>query len=392
MAKQIPRKKTTKKSSKQKALKVIRKRQIVNIGLTLILLFVVLTGFTIFYMNSIDKAPKRPVFITKIVSIFNINNVEETSDDSPFLTKIYEINNEIFPKPDELAATVNYEDITMPELNKRYDLFPPEYKQVISIENVLDQMIDELILLQEAKKSNIEVRDEEIDEFITTMLVQNQRTMEEFEESLESTGMTIDEAREYYMKSILLNKLLNQTIFSLIDVSDVDIQDYYYTNSEQFSVPESVNVSHILICHNESLRCVSNLTKEESLKRVEDVVLMINSTNFGALASEYSNEPGAELSHGNLGWVTKETPFDKVFLDTTFTLGVDEFTGPIETVFGFHIIKVFDSKPEELIELETVYDQINYTLTAEQQTELLLEYISGLRNESDIITYLDLVE
>ena len=120
MAKHIPRKKTTKKSSKQKALKVLRKRQFVNIGLTLILLFIITSGITIFYFNS---------------------DIDITKTSSVFITKLNEINNKIFPKPAELAATVNYEDITIPELDKRYDLFPPEYQQLISKKDVLDQMI-----------------------------------------------------------------------------------------------------------------------------------------------------------------------------------------------------------------------------------------------------------
>ncbi len=368
MAKHIPRKKTTKKSSKQKALKVLRKRQFVNIGLTLILLFIITSGITIFYFNS---------------------DIDITKTSSVFITKLNEINNKIFPKPAELAATVNYEDITIPELDKRYDLFPPEYQQLISKKDVLDQMIDELILLQEAHKANLEVKDEEIDEFIANMLIQNQRTMQEFEQSLESTDMRMDEARDYYRKSILLNKLLNQTIFSLLDVSDVDIQDFYYSNPDQFTIPESLNVSHILICHNESVRCDSDLTKEEALQKAEEVVSLVNNTNFGAMAAEHSNEPGAESTKGNLGLVTRETPFDKAFLDATFALEIGEVSDPVETVFGYHIIKVSNSEPEGLIELDTVYDQINLSLTAEQQTNLLLEYLSGLRNESNIIVYFE---
>ena len=360
MVKDIPKTKKTKQKELD-AIQVFKKRNYVNLALGIILVIIILSSVSIFYVNSVDL-----------------------SESKGFLKKIFEKNNEVFPKPDEFAAIVNQDPITLVELNDRYELLPQEYKQFLTKEQLLEQMIDELILLQEAEKLSFSATEEEIDLFIVNLLEQNQRTMEEFVQSLELSGLTMEETREFYKKSIVLNKLVNYSIMPNVEVSDVDVQDYYYSNPDQFMMPGQINVSHILICHNESLRCVSNLSIEEALIRVKEVKSLINESNFGEIALANSDEPGAQNTRGNLGWVDQNTPLDQTFMQTTMSLSIGEVSVPVETAFGFHIIKVFDKKESELVSLDEVYDQLELSLTTQEQNNALLDYISVLRNESII--------
>ena len=371
----IPRKKVKRsnkkkeKELKKKAVKIIKQRQLINLGLSLILIFLILSTTIMLYLNSVD---------------IKIN------ESSPFLVKkAVEINNFFFPKPPELVAVVNQEPLTILELDERYALIPEEYKQFISREEVLSQMVDEKLLLQEAATQGFTATEKEINERINALLLENGISIEELEESINNRGLELQDLKDFYAKEILLTKLINSTIMNQIEISDVDVKDYYFRNQEQFTIPESVNVSHILICHNESIRCVSNLTKEEALEKAGDVTLLITETNFAELALEHSDEPAAQITKGSLGWVSIQDPFDKTFLNYTFKLDKGEVSEPIETEFGYHLIKVFDKREAQVIELDVVYDQINQTLSLQQETDLFGEYVEELRDGSDIVIYLN---
>ncbi len=377
--KELPKKKVSNSNGKKEAelrkeaIGIIKKKYIMNIGLSVLLVLVVAFGVSLIYLNSIEKLP---AFLEK----------------NTLAQKLSQLNENLFKRSEKLAAVVNQEKISMKDLDERYALVPPMYQQFITKEDVLTQMIDERVLLQEAKKMNYTATQEEIDEKIGLLLEQNQIIREEFEAAIESKNLTLGDVEDFYEKEILLGKLLDINVFMKIKISDTDIKDYYFRHPEIFTIPESINVSHILVCHNESQRCVSNLTKEEALEKAEDVKEEIDDENFAEIALEYSDEPAAKMTRGNLGWVSKEDPFDKTFMEAAFGLEEEEVSNPIETIFGYHLIKVFEKRPQEVLNLTTVYDQINQTLNSEKEKEIYNSYIGELRNESEIINYLEIKE
>ncbi len=361
MAKKIPKKKSKiSKDTKKDVIKIKRKRQLVNLALTVLLVLVIASSLIIILRNNIDL----PIF----------RNIKS-----------------LFPEKQDYAAIVGDEVITVEDLNERYDQIPAEYQQYITKDDLLEQMIDEKLLMKKADELNIEVSDEEVNSYIENITSEAGTTVEEFEALLKQNGLTLDDAREVYKRSLRLNKVADQLIFNDIEVSEIDIEDYYYENPEQFTSPESINVSHILICHNQSERCESNLTKDEAYELAQEVKDMVDENNFGELALEYSDEPAAQVTRGNLGWLNRDLPFDKTFLNASFALEEGEVSDPVETVFGYHIIKVFEKRPEQTLDLDVVYDSINQTIRAGLEEEAYMSYMDQLRNETQI-EYFDLEE
>ncbi|MBN2368354.1 peptidylprolyl isomerase [Candidatus Woesearchaeota archaeon] len=369
VSKRIPRKNKKKESKpasdlREKAVSIIKRTKIMNLTLSLIFIIVLAAGVGLIYLNSVDSVPG-------------------------FLQKAFDINNVFFPQSATPAAIVNGEEISVQELEDRYTLIPEEYRQFISKEDVLLQMIDEKILLQESEKEGISVSQEEIDQQIDELLDQSGTTREEFEASMLTNGLEWEEIYDFYMKELMLNKLINMTVINRINITEKDLNQYYLNNLDIYRIPESVNVSHILICHNESQRCVSNLTKEEAFDKALSVIQAINETNFAEMALESSDEPAAKYTNGNLGWVSKEDPFDKDFLNETFMLGSGEVSEPVETVFGYHIIKVFEKKEEGVVPFDSLREEINQTLNIEMQNELFNDYIAELKEKSEIINFIE---
>lgn len=351
-----------KKQLRKKALSLIRRDKLIRVGLLLSLFIIVLFGSLLIYLNS----------------------REMKDSDSPMLRAAYELNYRFFPKEKVVSVIVNQEPIYAEEIEKRYNIIPEEYRQFITKEDLIQQLVDEKILLQKAASENIAVTDEEVDLYIQNLSAQAGTTIEEFEQLLASNGLTLEDAKAFYKKSLILNQLLQNEVFSEIVISDDDIESYYNDNVAFFTTPESLNVSHILICHNSSVRCVSNLTKEEAKVKAEEVLKLAKSGDFSELAMQYSNEPAAIITKGSLGLVNKDSPLDETFLTAALSLKPGEVSEPVETVFGYHIIKAFSQTKEEVTKLDAVKDQIYQTLFAEVQTGKLMEYISGLRNESQI--------
>ncbi len=369
--KNIPKKDSNGKKDSQlrkEAMHAIKTKQLINLALVLVFIIIFGAGIAIVYLNT---------------TTINID------DSTPgFIKKMVELNDRLMHKKVTPAAVVNGEEISMQELDDRYNLLPNDYKTLVAKNDVLSQMIDEKILLQQANKLNITVSNEEVDERIQMLLEENQITQEQFEAAIAGKNITIESVREFYAKETILTKLLNYEVISKIKVSERDIENYYDDNPDLFKIPASVNVSHILMCHNDSLRCTSNSTKEESLEKSKKIREMINSTNFAEMALNYSDEPAAKITQGNLGWISMESPFDLTFMNATFALAAGNVSDPVETVFGYHLIKVFEKREEDIINLTAVYEQVNQTIALEKEKDEFGVYLSQIKNESEITNYL----
>jgi len=136
-------------------------------------------------------------------------------------------------KPGQTIATVNDEIITNQELNQKYDQLPDQYKLFITKEAFLDQIINVKLLLQEAKKQEITVSEAEIKSEIESIKEQAP-TEEAFEDLLKQQNINLEDLKKQLNEQLMVNKLLNITVISKIEVSESKARDYYDTNEEYF--------------------------------------------------------------------------------------------------------------------------------------------------------------
>ncbi|MBW2999352.1 SurA N-terminal domain-containing protein, partial [Candidatus Woesearchaeota archaeon] len=228
----------------------------------------------------------------------------------------------IFPSSEGVAARVNGEEITVEELNERYDALPIQYKQLLTKEQFLNQTVQQMLLLQEADKQGITVSDDEVQSVINTFLQQNGLSQEQFEELLAQENKSLEEMFAFYKEQLKVTKLLNQTIMPGIEVGDTEVEDFYNNNPQYFETPEQVKASHILICGEGDLRCESGLTQEEAEKLANDIRRKVTKNNFGELAKEHSTGPSA-VNEGDLGFFSRGMMV-KEFEDVAFSLNIGE--------------------------------------------------------------------
>lgn len=254
------------------------------------------------------------------------------------------------------AATVNGEAITLEELNKQYGRLPEQYRLFITKESILDRMIDEKILLQEAKKQGIAVTDSDVEKAIDDSIEQNSLTKEGFEELVKEQGLTIEDVRESYKKQLLVNGLLDKEVRGKIAIPQDDVRAYY---------DGLIRASHILA-----------ETEEGANKIYEELMA---GGNFSGIAEKSSIDTSTAVRGGDLGEFGRGQMVAE-FEDAAFSLKIGEVSKPVKTQFGWHIIK----RTEKQLGYDEVKDKIEEMLASQKEEESYNAYITGIREKADI--------
>ena len=232
--------------------------------------------------------------------------------------------------PEGTVATVNGEPISQEELDINYNQFLQLYafygfdvtQDDVKLEarnTMLDNMITQELLLQEAEKRGLSVSDEEVEEDIQNMVAnQYGGSQADLEEAVQQAGMTMDFFKNAKKEELLLTKL----------------------QTELVNNPETVDVikaSHILVD-----------TEEEAN---EIIAQLDGGADFAALAQEKSTDTGSAANGGELGYfavngVTTSKMVD-AFSQGAQALEVGEYSKtPVQSEFGYHIILVEDKQSD----------------------------------------------
>ena len=141
-----------------------------------------------------------------------------------------------------IVAVINEEIVTKTELHRiletlqiqAYDSSVPNNSVVTQLEKALQTLIDEKLQLQEAQKLGISVSHEEIDRSIREIKMKNGLTSDwELEKILLNQNMTLERLQVDIKKSILLLKLRERAVHSKINLTELEIIDYFNKTAEK---------------------------------------------------------------------------------------------------------------------------------------------------------------
>ena len=167
-------------------------------------------------------------------------------------------------------------------------------------------------------------------------------------------------------------------------VSSEEVRNYYEEHQSDYGQPEERQASHILIAVTDS----SEDEKAEAKRKAEDILAQVTEDpeKFADLAKEFSDDSGSAKSGGELGFLGKGV-LVKEFEDALFQMEPNEIRGPVETAFGFHIIKLSEIKPAKVATVEEVEDSIEETLKRQKITsrfgEIAEEFSNIVYEQSD---------
>jgi len=297
----------------------------------------------------------------------------------------------------EVVATVNEEEITRTELQKAAGtqqlimqiaqtnqqfaqlLYSSEAGQELLEEfnkTKLEEVINNTLLQQAAADSDVELTEKEKNEMFNKQVAQikqqNNLTDEQFESALSEQGI---ESMEQYKKMFLENenlkiqKFIQEKVLSNVEVSDEEAKEFYNNNSQRYKQGERVEASHILV---------------ESKEKADELYNKLqNGASFADLAKNNSIDNRSAENGGKLGFIEKGQFIEK-FEKVAFNLEVGSISEPVETEYGYHIIKVSDKKEASTKSFEEVKSQIKDQLFSQKRQQAVNQYIQKLRDEAKI--------
>ncbi len=160
-----------------------------------------------------------------------------------------------------------------------------------------------------------------------------------------------------------------------VEISKDEIKDYYEANPEAFTSPKTVEARHILIKADEE---ASPEVIEDARKKAVDILKMARDgkTGFAELAKKYSEDPAGD-NGGYLGTFTKETMVEP-FAEKAFSMEPGEISEPVQTRFGWHIIKVEKVNQARTASLEEAESEIRKNLEDEAAKNLAYDEAEAL--------------
>jgi parvulin-like peptidyl-prolyl isomerase len=283
------------------------------------------------------------------------------------------------PEPGEtLVAQVNDRAITADFFAEKYKRFTIRFHAPVASTptaarelkmSFLNKLIETELLLQQADMRGLTVGEEELDREIEHL--KQDYPKDTLNEALEKIGVKLEEWKQDRAEKLLIDKLIQQEIDSVIHVSDDEIREHYKANREQFQQPLMVRARQIVVATEEE---ADNLRTR--LVRGED---------FAELAQLHSLSPDAK-DGGDLGTFAKgQMPED--FDDAVFRYRVGSISRVIHSPYGYHLFKVEERIRPHTLPMEEVRDQIKAQIFQGRQETFFKEWLDSLKSQARIVIF-----
>jgi peptidyl-prolyl cis-trans isomerase D len=168
------------------------------------------------------------------------------------------------------------------------------------------------------------------------------------------------------------------TVAAGIEVSDRAVADYYAANAAQFGQPELRSASHILIAVDKSADAA---TRAQAKAKATELVQTLQKApgRFAELARTQSQDPGSAAQDGNLGSFGRGMMV-KPFEEAVFSMKPNEIRGPVESDFGYHIIRLDGIEAAQTAPLATVRAAVVDELRKQQAQKVFADLADNFSN------------
>ncbi len=269
-----------------------------------------------------------------------------------------------------ILVRVNDRIITISDFTKRLQVeftqmqAAPTEEEVQQLTRILlDEMVDEMVLLERAAEKNIEVNEKMVDQALQNLREENNLQDDEaWQAAVESSGLTMDQLRDRYRRTILLQRAVQGEVRPL-EITEEELRSLYEQQIENYAVPEKVVLEQVFISEEGS-------SASDAARRADGMVARVRD---GADLKAEATLAGSRLQE--LGAIPVEDcrPQLRVALADVEDGGV---TDPLPVPGGVQIIRLLRTIPAGYQPFAEVSDDIRRQVSAEAyegQTRGLVE-------------------
>ena len=243
---------------------------------------------------------------------------------------------------------------------------------------LLRDLIDNQLLLSKGKQLGITGEAETIRQLDELRKQNNLDSMEALEKAAEQQGVSFADFKASIANRVITSQVIRDEVGRRISILPGDERAYYQQHPDQFTTPEQVKLSEILIPTGEGVADVAKAqTKADALEAD-----LKAGKDFAALAKADSG--GSTAADGGALGEFKRGQLAKVLEDDTFSLKPGEYTAPIQTKQGFVILKVDAHTPAGLEPFEQAQPQVEDAIGTQKMQPALRAYLTRLREEAYI--------
>lgn len=312
----------------------------------------------------------------------------------PFLVVgIFTISSTIL---DGIVATVDNEPILMSDLREEVAPFLADLKsqgatdQQIqqemeqAFQKALDRYIERLLLYRKAINEGLQVDEKEIDDRVAK-IKKRYGSPEEFDKLLEESGEMMSEFRERVKQQIIALSYAikkRKEFEKEITISEPEIAKYYNEHIEEFQNPQRTKVRRIFLTASK---------ESDERARVRERIMGIweklkQGADFASVAENESQGPEADRE-GLIGWVSKGDLVPELE-QAVEKLSVGEISQPIETEWGFHILKVEEKEESGKLSYEQARIIIEPKLKEQYINERYQKWLNELKKNARIRVFM----
>ncbi len=277
----------------------------------------------------------------------------------------------------KIAATVNGDPIYMEEVDRQLDQLKQQHQQLQGQEGeqylksfqkqILDDLIDQKLVLQEAEKQKVKVTDKEINDWLKQV-----RKMfpseQQFQSKLKELKMTLDDLKKNRRDQIMMQKMIEKTTKG-IKVSDKEVEEYYKKHTVEFKDPEKVNIKWVFVA---------------TEKEAKDVLTKLQGgADFAATAKEKSVDPTTKDKGGELGLKSKaELPPE--IADLAFKIELNKLSEVVKTEQGSAVFMVTEKQAERQKSFDESKAEIKNKLLSDKQRKAYEAWVGKLKKKAKI--------
>ena len=247
-------------------------------------------------------------------------------------------------------------------------------------QQAVEQAIGERLLLDESRKLDFPIAEQEIDDEVERITAQL-GGKEAFDRALADRRVSLATFREHLKTGKRIEKLIAKITENTPAPTEVEIAQHFRDHKQEYVKSEQALASHILITPDGT----EQLSKDEARAKISSIreKIVNEGADFSVMAQEHSACPSSEQG-GSLGWFGRGAMVPE-FDEAVFSMQDGEISDIIETQFGYHIIKKLGHKDAAEPQFDEVREQIRDFLLHERRGERLSAYVDELKANADIV-------